>query len=214
MNKKRISSFTSIIKASRCFPGRSRFSEYMIEYNNLNERGFKEWVFYPGMLFNSKDKWWGDGGIRDKPHEGLDLCLYRDEDGKNHILDETINIPIMYEGKVAGIIDDFIGKSIYVSHDIYDGKGNRLYTIYGHTEPYDGITRGTVLDEGSIIATITDARKKKAKMSSHVHVSIAWLHDTFPHERLDWKTLSSPGIVTLWDPLEVITCNYTLLKYQ
>jgi hypothetical protein len=30
------------------------------------------------MLFNSPDKWWGDHGLRDYPHEAIDMCLYRD----------------------------------------------------------------------------------------------------------------------------------------
>ena len=198
---------------SGCFLGRTRFSEYLIGYNGLSERGFRKWVFYPGMVFNSTDKWWGMGGERDKPHEGLDLCLYRDEDGGNYSLGTTAKVPVMYEGVVVRIIDDFIGKSVFVSHAIYDGKGNQLHTIYGHVEPCDGIIRDTILNEGNIIATITDAKKKKAKMSSHIHISVAWIPKTLYYKKLNWETLNDSSIVTLLDPLGVISCKYEILKY-
>ncbi|RLB77393.1 MAG: hypothetical protein DRH24_16320 [Deltaproteobacteria bacterium] len=51
------------------------FTEFLIRKNALNPGGFNGWVFCTGMLFNSTDKWWGDQGKRDKPHEGFDLCL-------------------------------------------------------------------------------------------------------------------------------------------
>lgn len=41
----------------------SRFTEFLIRENALGDNGFKGWVFCPGMLFNSTDKWWGDQGI-------------------------------------------------------------------------------------------------------------------------------------------------------
>ena len=56
---------------TRSFPGtpslkKTRFTEFLIRENSLDERGFQEWVFCPGMLFNSLDKWWGDQGLRDR----------------------------------------------------------------------------------------------------------------------------------------------------
>ena len=71
---------------------RTRFCEYLVGLNNLDEQGFEKWVFQPGMLFHSTHRWWGNGGRRDHPHEGLDLCLYRDRSGNDHTLDETIRI--------------------------------------------------------------------------------------------------------------------------
>ena len=193
---------------------RTGFNDYLIDCNGLNELGFREWAFYPGMLFNSTEKWWGKEGKRDTPHEGLDLCLYRNKNGDTSTLDTTVKIPVMYEGRVIRIIDDFIGKSIFVSHGIYDGKGNQLYTIYSHVEHYKGIIRETMLHEGDIIATITDAKKKKAKMSSHVHISVAWIPESLYYENLKWETLNDAGIVALLDPLKVISCNYTILRYR
>jgi len=39
---------------------------------------FREWLFSPGMLFQAAGKWWGNKGLRDRRHEGLDLLLYKD----------------------------------------------------------------------------------------------------------------------------------------
>jgi len=71
----------------------SRFTEFLIRKNALDQGGFNGWVFCPGMLFNSTDKWWGDHGKRDKPHEGLDLCLYKDREDTILRLGEKAKVP-------------------------------------------------------------------------------------------------------------------------
>ena len=107
----------------------TRFTEFLIQKNALDQGGFKEWVFCPGMLFNSTDKWWGDQGKRDKPHEGLDLCLYKDREDKILRLGEKAKVPVIYDGIVVGIVDDFLGKSVIIEHLISDGRNNRLCKI-------------------------------------------------------------------------------------
>jgi len=190
------------------------FSEVLIRSNVLTERGFCEWIFYPGMLFLSRDRWWGHGGLRDRPHEGVDLCFYRDREGRiNHILDTPRAIPVLYEGTVVHVVEDYIGTTLFVLHDIYDAKGNQLYTIYGHTDPSEEMRSGVPVKEGTIIATIADAGKKKAKMSSHLHLSIAWILPDYPPEQLDWKSLADHDTALLVNPLPVIDCTYTVLQY-
>ncbi|MCF6155024.1 MAG: hypothetical protein E3K36_07180 [Candidatus Brocadia sp.] len=188
--------------------GKSRFNEFLIRYNDLHKSGFEEWIFYPGMLFHDPCKWWEDGGVRYKPHEGLDFCFYRDKAGQNHSLDEKTVIPVMYAGEIIHIDDDFLGKSIYVTHDICDDRGNRLYVIYGHTNPFHGIGTGKTLNEGDTIATIADTGKKRAKIPSHLHISMVWLPESFPYEKLDWETLGDCSTVTFCNPLEFIDCKY------
>lgn len=56
--------------------------------------------------------WWGDCGERDNPHEGLDLCLYRNMEDDILRLDEKTNIPAMSDGVVVKIINDFLGRSV------------------------------------------------------------------------------------------------------
>jgi hypothetical protein len=62
---------------------KSRFTEMLIEENELDQNGFKNWIFCNGMLFNSPDKWWGDHGLRDYPHEGVDYVF-------------TVTVPTIY----------------------------------------------------------------------------------------------------------------------
>ena len=118
----------------------------------------------------------------------------------------------MYEGEIVGIHDDFIGKSLFVSHDFYDEHGNRLHTIYGHTNPYPGVNVGRVFREGETIAVIADAGKKDTQIPPHLHISVAWLPKSFPYNRLSWETMGDRGVATLCDPLEFIECNYKVAQ--
>ena len=113
----------------------SRFTDFFIRENRLDEQGFEAWAICPDMLFNAEDKWWGDRGRRDRPHEGLDLVLYRNRQERILRLGEETKIPVMYDGLVVNVIDDFLGKTLFIEHDLADGSDSRVYTIYGHTNP-------------------------------------------------------------------------------
>ena len=126
---------------------KTSFSEQLLECNGLREAGFDQWAFSPGMLFKAPGKWWGDRGTRARPHEGIDLCLYTDETGRPFALDESTRIPVMFDGEIIKIEEDFLGQSVYVAHAIDDGHGRRLWTIYGHTRPADHIQPGDRLSE-------------------------------------------------------------------
>ena len=187
------------------------FSEYLLRCNGLDKTGFDSWIFYPGMLFGAEARWWGKRGHRDRRHEGLDLCLYRDKAGRIHSLNRKTKIPVMFEGEVVKIHDDFLGKSIYIAHHIYDSSGNQLCTIYGHTEPYGEVASGGLLGEGDLIATVADASKRRAEIPSHLHISVAWVPQSLSRESLNWETISRTGEVTLQNPLEVIACRYAVV---
>ncbi|MDM8551804.1 peptidoglycan DD-metalloendopeptidase family protein [Desulfobacterales bacterium HSG2] len=189
---------------------KSGFSEHFLKCNHLYEAGFEEWLFHPGMLFDSLEKWWGDGGERPGSHEGIDLCLYRNNAGQISGLNETTRIPATHDGRVIKTDDDFLGKSVYLAHEIYDGNRRQLYTIYGHTAPYRNIHAGTVLNEGELIGTIADVKKKKVKILPHLHITIAWIPATYPPEKLNWETLGKRRDLTLLDPLEIISCKYAI----
>jgi hypothetical protein len=204
----------SSIVNSECTLEKTGFSRCLVRCNGLDEIGFESWVFYPGMLFNSLDKWWGEGGDRPRHHEGIDLCLYRDKQGQNFRLDGATKIPVMYAGKIIKIEEDYLAHSLYVRHKIYDGNGRQLYTIYAHTEPYTGVDTGSIVNEGDIIATIAGDENKKEIMLPHVHISMAWVSESLPCERLNWDTMNESGLVTLCDPLEVIDCEYTTIRFD
>ena len=194
-------------------PRRTAFNQHLIWRNGLERLGFEQWVFYPGMLFEAEYGWWGDMRRRESPHEGLDLCIYADNEGQRHSLDESTKVPLTYDGEIVKIDDDFLGKSIYVSHGIYDRAGNRLHTIYGHTSPCDEVRRGKAFTEGDIIATIAHAGHGKASIPSHLHMSIAWIPKSITYEGLNWENMSAPGNAILLDPLQVMDCRYTVAKH-
>ena len=96
---------------------KSRFTEMLIAENDLDQGGFECWIFCQGMLFNSPDKWWGDYGRRDYPHEGIDLCLFKDGTSKLCRLTETTRIPVMQDGVVKAMFKDYLGIAIIIEHE-------------------------------------------------------------------------------------------------
>lgn len=191
---------------------KSHFTQLLVRENGLDRVGFNSWAFYPGMLFRAPDKWWGDRGKRDNPHEGLDLCLYRGRLGKVFRLDEKTRVSVMYDGVIAGIIADFLGKSIIVEHRFPDCDGLTFLTIYGHTAPGDDLRTGTIVKEGDIIATLADANKSNADVPPHLHVSLGLAQQVLPYDDLDWKKINDPNILAMADPLDVIDGQYSVLS--
>jgi len=183
---------------------KSSFREKILKVNNL-ETNFDEWVFRPGMLFRAGEKWWGRGQVRARPHEGLDLCCYRDKRGNKHLLAKDTLVPVIYRGEILKIEDDFIGKSVYVGHDNYVSAGNRLYTIYGHIKPVDDLKRGVILEEGDLIGAIAEPDGEKTNIVAHLHISVAFISRSFGAENLTWKLMDDSGAVFLLDPFEIIS---------
>jgi murein DD-endopeptidase MepM/ murein hydrolase activator NlpD len=182
----------------------TRFTQYLVEKNGLDQSGFKAWFFLPGMLFNARDTWWGEQGNRDRPHEGLDLCLYRDRDDKMLRIDEETKIPAIYDGVVVRIANDFLGQSIFMEHVLFHGDNTRLYAIYGHTKPVHRVRLGKTFKAGDIIATLAKTGKSKAHIFAHVHISLGCASQGVPYDALDWENISASTPLTFLDPLPVI----------
>jgi murein DD-endopeptidase MepM/ murein hydrolase activator NlpD len=191
-----------------------RFCENLVRSNNLAARGFSGWAFHPGMLFNTLEKWWGDGGQRTSPHEGIDICLYYDGSGALHRLDTNTEVPVIFEGRVKRIIEDYLGSTLFVAHDICDNRGNQCYTIYGHVNPAPGIASGTAVSEGKIIAAIADTERKKAHIIPHLHISIAWVPENFPADQLAWESMHPRHTIIPVNPLDVLRCSYSIVEQK
>ena len=173
---------------------KSRFSKCLVKSNNLDKQGFYEWCFSSGMLFNDLDKWWDPKSLRVKHHEGVDFQFFKDKEGRNHCLKTETAVPVMFDGEVVQICNDFLGKSIFCKHDIHDKNNRRLHTIYAHTVPHNDVKIGNSLKEGDLIATLADTNGKRSKISHHRHVSTAWITETIDYETLSWDTICSPNI--------------------
>jgi len=194
--------------------GNTRFTELFIQKNALDEVGFKGWVFCPEMLFNSTDKWWGDQEKRDKPHEGLDLCLYKNRENTILRLDEKAKVPVIYDGIVVRIVDDFLGKSVIIEHLFSDCDNNMLCTIYGHTIPEDNLHVGKIVKEGDVIATLADSNRLKTSIFPHLHISLGWTSKAISYDRWNWENIGAPNTLTLLDPLQVIDWHYLILARE
>ena len=189
------------------------FTKFFVRENALEEKGFKEWVFCSGMLFNALDKWWGNEGKRDWPHEGLDLCLYRDRRDKVLSLHGKMKIPVMYDGIVVRIINDFLGQSVIIEHGFDNSDNGRFYTIYGHTNPCSGVQVGRIVKQGDVIATLADPIKSKAGLLPHLHVSLGWTSEVVAYDKLDWETIGASNTLALLDPLHIIDSHYVVLDH-
>jgi len=160
------------------------------------------------MLFNATDKWWGNQEKRKRPHEGLDLCLCRDREDRILRLDEKTRIPVLYDGVVVRLMDDFIGKSVMVEHRLPDIDCPRFCTIYGHTNPLPGLHDGRMVKEGEIIATLARPGKPQSHIPPHLHLSLGWISDKISYDTLDWKTIAAPNALKWVDPLRVIRRDF------
>jgi len=190
---------------------KSRFTEMIIEKNALDQSGIESWIFCRGMLFDSPDKWWGDHGLRDYPHEGIDLCLYRNRFHKICRIDEKTRIPVMHDGVIKAMFKDYLGQAIIIEHGTFDGDSPGFISVYAHTKPQAGIEPGMIVREGDIIATLADTSHSKANIIPHLHFSLGRLAKSFSYDRFVWNIIREPDKIILFDPLPVIDWSYRAL---
>jgi len=195
---------TGMDPSETLFLRKSQFTQYLVRENALDDFGFKEWFFYPGMLFNATGKWWGDQGKRNRPHEGLDLYFYRDREDRLLHLAEKTKVPVLYDGVVVNLIDDFIGKSVMVEHRLPGSDHPRFCTIYGHTNLTRDLHVGMIVKAGDILATLARPNKSQRNIPSHLHVSLGWIFTKISYEHLTWETMGNSKALLWVDPLQSI----------
>ena len=191
---------------------KSRFTEMLIKENALDQGGFESWIFCQGMLFNSPDKWWGDHGLREYPHEGIDLCLYRDRSRKICRIDQKIRIPVIYDGVIKAVFNDYLGETVVIEHENPAGDTSVFISLYAHTNPRSDIAIGVIVKEGEIIGTFGDTAKSKSQIIPHLHFSLGQPSDSFSYEGFVWNTIREPEMITLLNPLAVIDWPYQELE--
>ena len=180
------------------------FARDFARANELGVGGFREWVLHPGMLFRASRTWWGDGGARPAPHEGLDLCYYCDRENRTHRLGGQARVPALYEGVVMGIAPDFLGHSVIVRHDLSGCDDVVLCTIYAHTIPQRGTRVGKRVRQGDVVACLADVSARQSSAGPHLHLSIALAPKGLACEELDWEEIGDPQRMTLIDPLPFV----------
>lgn len=190
---------------------KSRFTRMLIEKNALDRGGFECWIFCQGMLFNSPDKWWGDQGRRDFPHEGIDLCRYMDRSRRICRLDENTRIPVMHDGVVKAMFKDFLGKTVIIEHQNSGSDSAAFVSLYAHTNPRSDIDVGVAVKEGEVIATFGDTANSKSYIIPHLHFSLGIPTKSFSYEGFVWNTIRAPEKIILLDPLAILDWPYRSL---
>lgn len=188
-------------------PEKAPYGEYFLKCNGMQGGGFFEWVFDPGMLFGSLEKWWGGGGFRENPHEGLDMALFRDGGGQIRGLVAGTVVPALYEGEVVRVGEDYLGESVYICHEIDDGYGRTLHTIYGHIRPGDHIRRSVRVGAGEVLGSVADPGLRERKAPAHLHITAAWIPGSLPPERMTWRAIGALGQGALLNPLDLMACR-------
>jgi murein DD-endopeptidase MepM/ murein hydrolase activator NlpD len=183
---------------------KTRFTRMMIQVNNLDPDNFESWAFCPGMLFGSPDKWWGDHGLRDFPHEGIDFCLYSNPSGQIRRLNKQTRIPVMHDGVVRAIFRDYLGQAVVIEHENRHDQKSKFLSVYAHTNPQDGIRPGVTVNEGDIIANIADTKQSKTKILPHLHFSLGLPSPTLRYDPFVWNIMRDPDRVALLNPIDAI----------
>ncbi len=183
----------------------------LVAENDLNKRRFHQWVFNPGMLFRTEEKWWDASSARPIPHEGLDVAAFLTKGGQLEWLTPQTRIPAAYDGIIAKLQKDFLGFSCFLRHDQFQRGPRLLYSVYGHIEPLPEHREGQALKAGDILGTLADTGQKKSPIRTHLHFSLAWIATTVPANALNWETMNDPDAVILIDPLSLLTGAFSVM---
>ena len=193
---------------------KSEFVSYLIKENQLNACDFDRFIFFYAMLFGSKKKWWGAAGHRESSHEGLDLCFFANTRHEYFRLDETIKIPMLYDGRVEHITDDFLGKTIITRHYFPGHNELSLFSLYGHLNPDKNLKIGDEIKAGKIFARIAGLENRQKVLLPHLHISLAKPEMLPPANYLEWEFLNTVDRAVFIDPLKAIFSRYTIIEYD
>jgi hypothetical protein len=191
---------------------KTRFTEFFVRENDLSQRGFLGWVFYPGMLFQARTQWWGDRRERKTFHEGLDFCFYRDRESNLIPLNAGARIPVIGAGAVERIMDDFLGQTVVIEHSS-SSCGKRILTLYGHTAPNGELCTGRRVGEGDVIGTIAAPRESERAAPAHLHISLFQAPRELSYESINWQSIHRLALEML-DPLPVLDSPYFLAPLE
>jgi hypothetical protein len=184
------------------------FTGLLLAANAIDPEDFQNWVFRKEMRFGATDKWWGDFGQRDFPHEGVDFCLYADRAARIRRLKAGTRIPVMHDGVVRAVFKDYLGQAVIVEHEVQGEPNGKYISAYAHTLPEKGIQPGTSLRRGDLIATIADTRSSKAKILPHLHLSCGRISPKLRYENFVWNIMRDPDLVALRDPMALFDLAY------
>jgi len=141
---------------------------HFLEQVNPSISGVEKYYLYPGMEFQSEVKWWPDSGVRPTLHEGIDFCYYLRSSGGEFVFTPEIRVPVMAEGEIVAICDDYLGQTVFLDH-LHDSS-LRFLSIYAHMIPHSGLQAGQRVQAGEVIGEIADTTGRKNRMPVQLHL--------------------------------------------
>lgn len=189
----------------------SELFHQLVAENDLDKRRFDQWVFNPGMLFRTVEKWWDEASERGIPHEGIDIAAFLTKGGQVEWLAPFVKIPAAYDGIIDRLQRDFIGFSCFMRHPQFQRGSRYLYSVYGHIVPLPERSEGEALKAGDILGALADTSGKAALIRPHLHFSMAWISAATPVEKLNWELMNDPDAVILIDPLALLTGGFSVM---
>ncbi len=200
------------------------FPDDLIRINRLDMCGFSRFVFFPGMMFGSTEKWWGKKGTRQSSHEGLDFCFFEDHTGRKFRLDASAQVPALYDGEVVHITDDFLGKTVIFHHapvGLPAAEATEaglpetgLLALYGHLRPDKNLAIGDRLRQRDVFARISPVKERWKKLLPHVHISLAKPERLPRPDRIEWTFLNTVDRSVFFDPLDYMAPEYRVMAYD
>lgn len=178
----------------------------------LLDHGLDQWVFFPGMMFGSMEKWWGAPGMRPASHEGLDLCFFMDAEGRPRRLDDATRLPAMAEGVVVSIMPDLLGHTVVVRQDACPGPA--LLVFYAHIRPAPELRTGDRIRAGDGFAGIAPTRGRSSLLPPHLHLTLAWADALPPAQDLTWKLLNGVDRSVFVDPMAALGAPCRIIPYN
>ncbi len=177
---------------------KSQFTKHLARLNRL-EPGL--WLLGPGMAFGDTHHWWGEKKKRPVPHNGVDLAFLKTPDGVQHDLGAGTVVPTPFDGRIARVISDFLGMSVFLLHDI-EVDGGMLVSALGHLAPNMLLKVGAGIKSGATVGSI--AKPKDKSVPPHLHLTIARVPKDIKTSTLSWELMdsadSSSNGVSLIDP--------------
>ncbi|MBT3176244.1 MAG: hypothetical protein HOG03_01245 [Desulfobacula sp.] len=185
----------------------SRFSDYLDLISNVNdlpcdlENSQKvQWLFYCGMLFSSKDKWWGDFKFRHAFHEGIDITYYRRHPGKIHSFNDSFKVPAMEDGIILNICSDFLGQTLVVEHKNLRSSNKRVVFVYSHIILEKALRIGHGIIKKQVISRVCDTHKNP-QLPPHLHFSCFEIPKKILLRHLDWSIFPSHPDINQINPV-------------
>ena len=136
------------------------------------------------------------------------MGLYRDREERIRSLDEDTKIPVMYDGVVARVLEDFLGMSVIVDHPIHGMDNFTFCTIYGHIVLKKDLKPGKTINGGEIIGGLADTGRSKTNILPHLHLTIGKASKKICYDDLSWRSIGSGRDLKLLDPLTVLDADY------